>query len=84
MDAYTKQQRAFLKDVLMQLAGFSAIGILVDEKWFIPRIDVEVEDESFNRGASGKVYHGKDMSADVVIKCVEIKSEGDRTYFCGR
>jgi tRNA A-37 threonylcarbamoyl transferase component Bud32 len=78
---YTKQQLAFLQELLNRLAGFSSLGIPVDEKWFIPRTDVQFNDESFNRGASGKVYHGKYMNAHAVIKCVEIKSEGDREDF---
>jgi len=80
-DAYTKQQRRFLQELLNRLAGFSSLGIPDDEKWFIPRTHVPFADESFNGGGFGKVYHGKYMNAKVVVKSVETKSESDRTDF---
>ncbi|EGZ09243.1 hypothetical protein PHYSODRAFT_339605 [Phytophthora sojae] len=53
----------------------SDIGTLVpnEEKWFIARHDVRMDDESFNRGAFGKIYRGLYVNADVVVKCVAIE-----------
>ncbi|KAL4145008.1 hypothetical protein PRNP1_012682 [Phytophthora ramorum] len=78
---YSKDERKFLYAVVSQVVGFSGLEVPPVEKWFIGRHEVQMDDVSFNCGSFGQIYHGTYMKAPVVVKCVKITSESNRSDF---
>ncbi|OWY92622.1 Serine/threonine protein kinase [Phytophthora megakarya] len=60
----------------------SALIALKNADWFIPPYEVEFDKfSSFNRGAFGKVYHGKWKRSQIVVKKVKLRNEEDQAAF---
>ncbi|KAG7399927.1 hypothetical protein PHYBOEH_007613 [Phytophthora boehmeriae] len=79
--SYSEKELEFLRAVRNYVVSFSALAVPAEEKWLIARHDIQLNDDSFCRGSFGKIYRGKYMNADVVIKCIEIQSDNDRSDF---
>ncbi|KAJ8562047.1 hypothetical protein ON010_g7631 [Phytophthora cinnamomi] len=64
---------------MARLIGFSGLQVPSVEKWFIARHNVQIDDESFTRGAFKKIYRGRYMNAAAAVKCVTIESSKQRS-----
>jgi serine/threonine protein kinase len=80
-ESYSEQERQVLQSLVNAITESLQIAVPREEKWFIPRTDVQVEDESFNRGAFGRIYHGTYMNTHVAVKSIAISSDNDREHF---
>lgn len=78
---YTEQEHSFLNAVVAGVEGVSGIRAPVQERWFIARHEVQVDDESFSNGSFGQTYRGTYRNADVVVQCLEIASKSYRQEF---
>lgn len=81
-NCYSVEEFRMLRKLVLRIVSSSTIRLpsRKNRVWFIPRNDVHVDDEAFCCGAFGKIFRGRYLNADVVIKCVETGSDDDDSF----
>ncbi|GMF40864.1 unnamed protein product [Phytophthora fragariaefolia] len=64
-----------------KLARLSSREIASVPSWFLPEYEVQRHSQPFAYGSFGNVYHGTWLESQVVIKCVDPKSDDDKRTF---
>lgn len=63
---------------LIRLSGLSVPDV---PNWFIPDYEVQRQATPFARGGFGAVYRGSWLESQVIVKCVDVKTEQDKRTF---
>ncbi|KAG6617611.1 TKL protein kinase [Phytophthora cinnamomi] len=78
---YGPQMVQVLEAAQTKLTRFSSLGVPEVPNWFLPEYEVQRQPRPFAHGSFGAVYHGTWLESQVVIKCVDPKSEDDKRTF---
>ncbi|GMF18686.1 unnamed protein product [Phytophthora lilii] len=78
---YSTKMVKTLETAQSKLISLSSIKVPEVPTWFLPEYEVQRQSMPFAFGAFGNVYRGTWLESQVVIKCVDPKSEEDKRTF---
>ncbi|KAH7485077.1 Serine/threonine-protein kinase STY8 [Phytophthora ramorum] len=78
---YSPDLMRVLEAAQTKLIRFSNLSVPEVPSWFIPEYEVQRQCTPFAQGSFGHVYHGTWLESQVVVKCVDPKSEEDKRTF---
>ncbi|OWZ12294.1 TKL protein kinase [Phytophthora megakarya] len=78
---YSKQMMKIFKAAQSKLIRFSNLGVPKVPGWFLPAYEVQMHSKPFAFGSFGNVYRGTWLESQVVIKCVDPRSDEDKRTF---
>ncbi|KAG7383911.1 hypothetical protein PHYPSEUDO_003204 [Phytophthora pseudosyringae] len=78
---YSKKLMKLMKAAQTKLIRFSNLGVPEVPNWFLPEYEVQRQPTPFAHGSFGNVYRGTWLESQVVIKCVDPKTEEDKRTF---
>ncbi|ETL48991.1 TKL protein kinase [Phytophthora nicotianae] len=78
---YDTTMMNIFKSAQLKLVRFSGLAVPEVPNWFLPEYEVQRHPTPFAHGSFGNVFKGTWLGSQVVVKCVDPKTEEDKRTF---